>query len=518
MASILADMGKAVSDGQVVDAPAKAPETARNVPSGEFISMGEHARFKKEQAEAAKAAKPADDKPAGDPPKPDEAKAGDAKADDKAAPTAKDPAAPPSDPPPAKPKVIVEKAKPIEDIVEGIVRRVAKETPAAPPAPEKKEEAPAAADPDADFVESLGESEKEAIELARYAAKAMPDKYGTMAKKTLDYLKKVDSYIDEKRKEDSDWDPDTDENFAAFIEENQPIYQSGDRKKLERQWIADQVRQDVEKEFKPKMEATEHAERMRELKPEIDKSVNSYRATVAQRFVPDDKSPFHEVFKAAEEKDPTFGGKEAWDAAATIDPLAASVAKNFLGQAETLGREYLELVGGERQAAYDQKLPASAPSNQKALRQQNLFSFIDQQEQIFARDGGEMRVVNGRSFVTRRELEKMPAPEQARHWTLGHEDVLDMLAVAAATQAKTVLAAEIKRREDEGYVRPAKAVAAKKEAPAAKPAAKKEESPKTTITPAPGAANLPPPVSSPTVFTEDELKRQWSGGASAWAG
>lgn len=520
LARILDDMGMALSDGKVVDAPPKAPDTARNVLDGEFISMGEHARWKKEKKEAedeaAKAGKPPGDKPPETPPgTKDEKKADEPpKSDDKP----KTSETPPPTPPKKKP-IEVEKAKPIEEIVEGVVRRITKEQPAPPlPEPPKTKQDAPASDPDSAFVESLDEDQKDALELAQFAAKAMPDKYGNFPKRTVDYLKKVDQFIDEKRKEDPDWDPKQDQSFAEFIEENRPEFQPGDRRKLERQQIADQVRADVEKEFKPKMEATERAEFAREAKPKIDAAVESYEAAIAQRFIPDEKSPFYAPLKAASEKDPTYKD-EAWEAAKAVDPLATAVARSFMNQAKALGREYFEIVAGvSQQVPLDPKQPLTAPVNQKALTQQRLFGFIEQQEKIFAQNGGDMRFINGRSFVSRAELAAMPPAEQAKHWTLGHNDVLDMLAVAAATQATQALNAEIKRREDEGYVKNGKHASAKKEEQPPPKETKREESPKTTVTPAPGAANQPPPPPSNTVFTEDELKKQWSGGASLWAG
>lgn len=505
-------MGKAMSDGKVVDAPPKAPETSPYLAEEGFVSMGERARWKKEkaEAEAAKAPKPDDAKPP-------EPATSDKKVEAPAADKPKtEPAAPAA--PATKPKIIVEKAKPIEEIVEGVVRRITQEKPVAAPEPEPKKEQPPADDPDADFVETLDEDQKEAVELARFAAKAMPDKYGNMPKRTVEYLKKVDSYIDDKRKEDPDWDPEQDSGFASFIEENRPTYQSGDRRKLERQQIADQVRADVEKEFKPKIEATERAAKVQEMKPEIEKAVESYEAAIAQRFIPDEKSPFFAAFKAASDKDPTYK-EEAWTAARAVDPLATTVARNFMSQAKQLGREYLELVSGvAQQAAYDPRQPMTSPANQRAIMQQRLFGFIDQQEQVFAQNGGDMRTVNGKTFVSRRELEAMPPAERAKHWTLGHEDVLDMLAVAAAAQATKALADEVKRREEEGYVKNGKHAPTKKEDTTPAPASRKEESPKATVTPSPGAANLPPPPSQATVFNEDDLKRMWSGGASMWPG
>ena len=414
--------------------------------------------------------------------------------------------------PPAKPKITVEKAKPLEEIVEGVVRRVTQEKPVSPPTETLPHAKKTEEDPDAAYIEALGEDQREAIELARYAGKAMPDKYGNMAKRMVDYLKKVDWYIEAKRKEDPDWDPESDEGYSAFIGENQPNYHPGDRKKIERQQILEEVSGDVERKFKPRLDEAERINKVQQLKPEIDKAVDSYEAAIAQRFIPDDKSPFYPVFKAAADKDPTYS-EEAWKEAKSVDPLATTIARQYIGQAKMLGREYLELVSGmTSEITYDPKRPPTDPSNQKAMVQQRLFGFIAQQERIFSEQGGDMRTVNGRTFVSRAELTQMPESERRKHWTLGHEDVLDMLAVAAAQQAQAGLTSEIKRLEEAGYVRNGKHEKANKETPASPPAQKKEDSPRAGITPAPGAGNLTPVPSGTQLFTEADLKKQWEGG------
>lgn len=502
MARILEDMGKVLKDGNVEDAPPKAPEPDKpREESGDFTTMGEHARFKRERKELEEAAKKkAEETPAPAPEKKEEAKPVET-----------------SSPAPTKKKIEVERAKPIEEIVEGVVRRIAKEQPAEPapqpePPPAKKDETL-----DTAYIEALDEDQQEAIELAKFAAQAMPDKYGNMPKRMVDYLKKVDSYIEDQRKKDPEWDPEQDEGFSAFIEENQPTYQPGDRKKIERAQIAAEVRGDIEKEFKPKIEATERQARVQELKPEIDKAVDSYQTAVAKRLIPDEKSPFYPLFKDLAKSDAALT-EETWEQAKQVDPLAAGIARSYMNQASALGREYLELVTDvSPQVQYNPKLAPGHPQNQKAAVQSRLFAFIDSQEKIFAEQGGDMRVVNGKTFVSRRELAQMSPAEQAKHWTLGHEDVLDMLAVAAAKQAEIALQNEVKRLEEAGYVRNGKHGAAKKEE-AAPPAAKKEESPRAVTTPAPGAATPPPSPAAPTVFTEEDLKRSWGGGPAVWKG
>lgn len=505
IARLLDDMGKVLEGDTLKDAPPKAPETPRNVLDNEFISMGEAARFKKEREQA----KPPEPKPEDKPPEqnPPEVK----KEGDKPSETP-----PAATPPPAPKKVEVVKTKPLEEIIEGVVRKVTKPTETPPTPPPEEKPAPKQDDADKAYIEGLDEDQQEALALAEYASKAMPDRYGNMPKRMVDYLKKVDAYIEDKRKEDPEWDGENDASFKAWIEENQPTYQPGDKRKLERRQIRDEVRTEVEKDLKPKIEETEQATRAQNLKPEIDKAVTSYQDTVAQRLAPDDKSPFHAVIKAVADAKFTEDG---WKAAGAVDKLATAYAKSFLDQANTLAREYLELASGaSRQVPYNQTMPPDDPQNERAMRQLRLFRFIDTQEKVFADQGGDMRVVNGKTFATRAEMAKMTPAEQAKHWTLGHPDVLDMLAIAAAEHAQASLKAEVKRREEEGYTRNGKTAEPKKEETPLATTPKKDESPRATTTPAPGAASPPPPPSSPTLFTEEILKKQWEGGPAIWKG
>lgn len=492
MARVMADMGLLVKDGNLEQAPPPAPP-AKETGVPDFTTMGEHARFRSERP--TKPADPATPPPA-EPPKPGD---------------------PPPPAPPAAKKVEVEKGKPIEEIVEGVVKRLQKPEPPAPTTAPPPPAKPGTPDPDAAYIESLEEVQREELELAQFAAERMPDKYANLPKRTIEYLKKVDEFIAGKTKEDPNWDPDEDESFSAFVQENRPSFQPGDRKKLERGMIAAEVRTDLEKEFQPKLQEAERSVRAQEIKPEIDNATQSYRQYVANALAPDDKSPFHGVIAKVVEKGLT---EEAWKEAKVVDPLAVNIARPHLERAVSLGREYLELAAGVReQVPFRSDLPANHKQNQLALRQAQLFGFIDQQETHFAEHGGNLRIAEGKSFLPRREFFALPKAEQAKHWTLGHQDVLDILARDAAFSAQGELEAELKRREEEGYVRNGKKEIPKPETPppvTPPPSVSGSESPRATSTPSPGAGTPPPPPAPPVGMSKTDLDKMLNPGVRRW--
>jgi hypothetical protein len=495
MSRVMADMGFTVKEGKLE----KAPEPPAGEPTGQsgqqgFITLGEAARFKAEREAATPEKKPEDKTPTTPP----------------AAST------PPPTPPPAKPKVEVEKGKPIEEIVEGVLKRISKQTeeppakPTPPPAAQPKTEGI-----DQSYLESLTEAQREEVELAQFAAKTMPEKYGKLPEKTVAYLKKVDEFISTKQKEDPEWDPNQDDSFSEFIEENRPSYQAGDKRKLERTMIASEVRADIEKEIQPKLDQASRVSRMQEIKPELERAIPSYRQEVAQSMASDDKSPLKAVMSKAVEKGLT---EEAWKEAKAIDPLAATIAQSFTEDAVSYGKLYLEMATGVRdQVQYKSELSPNHKHNQEALLQAKLWDFIDTQESIFNQHGGNLKVIDGRTFLPRREFSALPKAEQAKHWTIGHTDVLNLLRDNAAIGAKEALEMELKRRESEGFKRNGEKQAPKTETPPASQPPPPSESPKATVTASPGAGNPPASPPSPVLMPKEQLEKLLTPGVRQWA-
>lgn len=509
MARLLADMGKAVEgDTPKAIPPAQEPALA----FGGIETMGDVA---KRNAEKKESAPKTEEKPSETPP------AGEKKPEETAKPPTetKPPEGETKPPvagttPPAEEPVKVEKAKPIEEIVEGIVSaRMAKApapAPAAPPPPQ----APTV-DPDAEYISTLDEKQRDAVELARYAAVKMPDRYGNLPKQTLSFFKRIDQYISKARAENKDWDPEEDDDYKELIAESRPSYQPGDQRKLERSMVVDEVRKELEAEYEPKFKALDKKSEQEAVKPVLDEAAKSYEQNVVARVSGEKDNVIATVVATATQK--------GWDEASKVDPLAAKLAKQQISAAVDYGREVLALASGATgQVAYDPRLPEDSPHNTQAVRQAKLFRFIDQQEQAFVRSATpQMKVVDGRTFVPRAQFSGLTEAERAKHWTMGPDIVLEMLRDWAAITAKQQYEAEIERRKAEGFVRPAPTQPPKTEtpAPAAAPAAApSSESPKAKVTPGVGAANpsaQPPPN---TLFSREELEHLWGGGPAVMRG
>lgn len=477
----------------------KAPETAkREIPDPGFVTMGEVARWKKER----------EDKPATPPAEP---AAAPPKEEKPAAPV------PPTETPPAtpKPKIDVERGRPIEEIVEGVVKRLQK--PAETPAPTAPATKPAdkPEDADADYIASLTEEQQEEINLARYAAKADPAKYGTMPKRLVDYYKKTDEFISSRTKENAEWAPEQDEEFSAFVEENRPAFTKAEKRQMERRMITEEVRNDL----KPKLEEIDRASKAQELGPELERATADFTSKVVESMAPDDKSVFHGVVEKA------LAGKlteEAWKEARKVDPMAVNIIRPHVERAAGYAREYLELATGvKEQTPFRADMPLNHKHNQAAIRQQEMFAFIEAQESAFYQNGGNLRSINGKTFLPRRDFFALPEAEKSKHWTLSHTDILDMFSRSAAVQAETQFAKEVERRKEEGYVRNSQANVTKTETAAAAPstppaASPQPASPKSTVTPSPGAApggNMP---SGQSLMSKDELDRMLSTGQKRW--
>jgi hypothetical protein len=514
MAAVLGDMGKIVGEnGEIKAAPAE--EAIHQTIREEFTTMGEHARFaaEKKESDAAAAAKTDDKKEEKNEEKAaegagattttkEEGKTAETKATETKA--------------EEKPKIKVEKGVPLEKLVEGILakqqQKATAEKATTTEAQPKKEEK-TTEDPDAAYIECLDRKQKKTIELARFAAKQDPKKFGNMPKRWLEYFKKVDAYVDEKRKEDAEWDPDNDAGYDAFIEDNRPAYDGVDEEDLREQMIEARVEEKVQSKVQPKIDAQAEAQFIQELKPEIDAASESYRGEVPKRFIIDEKSEILPVVKKLQEKGMT---EEAWREAKAINPRATKIVKAETDRAAALGRELLELTSGvTKQVPFNPALPMNHEQNLRAVRQQQLYGFIDGQEAYFNQNGGDAKVRGNKTFLPRRQFFALAPSDQEKHWTVSAQDVLEMLAIDTGVRAESAYKAAIKELEEEGYVRKTEQKETKTETkvePKETKKTEKEESPKASSSPGPGSGKGAGLNGDVTLMPKEEFDRMWSGG------
>lgn len=167
---------------------------------------------------------------------------------------AETPAEPPPEPEPERrPKRKVKPPQPsVDEIVNRAVDRIKQATvpPATPPAP-----------PPVDDLASLSDVDREEVELARFAAKAMPGKYGDMERKIRDFVDSRNKKVAEIIRENGEFDPN-DEEYRKWVGSVRPNYSGADRNKL----ITERIKHETEESFERK-----YAEREKKLQREIKK-------------------------------------------------------------------------------------------------------------------------------------------------------------------------------------------------------------------------------------------------------
>lgn len=501
ISQLVQDMGYVVKDG-TLEAAKPAPEVGPSTEAPQtFTTLGEHAKdvaARKQDANQTPAEKPGETGDKKEDPKPDpkpEIKKEDPKPD-----------------PVPKREIEVQRIKPIEEIVEGAVRRAIEENRPKEEVTPKKEDPKV--DPDAEYISSLDEDRKADLEVLQFGAQKDPAKYGKVVKDQLAYYRKLDAYQEERQKRE-DFDPNNTQDLVEFERANRPSLSRVEMRRLERDMVAAEATRTVEAKLKPEIDEATDMVRAQELRPAVEEAAKDFEASVYAKMAEAKDPALAQIVTSVKQKNFT---DEAWKGAAADDKIAVDYARSYAAQAVTLGKEYLELATRvKKQAKYDPSLPANAKVNEDAKRQATLFAFIDRQERAVAASPSSLRIRDGKQFVTRQQFAALPPQQREKHWTIGHDDVLESLAIAAKEQAEIGYQQEIARLKEAGYERPTKKQETKKEE-RKEETPKPIESPKATVTPSPGPGSGAPKPTPPTVFTPEEAKKLWEGGEKRWRG
>lgn len=386
----------------------------------------------------------------------------------------------PADPKPADPapKVQVKKRDNTTKIVEDVTRAVEEKLKAVTrlPEPAKKEEPVVPAAPEAPV--GLTAEEREEYDLAVYAEKKDPSKKGLSAQFTDFYAKQKKFLEDAAAKAEAQgdqYDPTQDAEFKKWLAKNEPKFTRAERKKFESDRIYDKAKEDAAREaeerIKPKLSELERKTAELTHRPEINNRVTKFLNETLDGM-PADVVKFHRE-----------NGNDIEKTRAEFPIEFDAVAKNLAG-ARALADEFLAIKRGLRDFnPYDAQTNPKGNDSHRFLNE-----FIAEQGDEFERKGGDMRIRDGKTFIS-------PArwtPDKAKtHWTFDEEDVLLMLKVRAQNDAKSSIEAETQRLQKMGFqrVKPAPAPSSASTPPAkpAEPAA----SPRTPTTPLPGAAGAP---------------------------
>jgi hypothetical protein len=343
----------------------------------------------------------------------------------------------------------------LRDIVRSEIPQQRPELPV--PEPEAKQPEPE------EDTSGLLEEQKMELELVEYAENQMPDKYKGYKKNLLGFYKELDDWISERSKEDESFSYENNaEQIEAFVSNNKPVVSPVDERKLERQMIRDQAMQEFEKKSSKKFKQLENKTRMIEETPKIRAQSDQFRASVLDVEGVDAASLIKE-------------GKD--QEAHEKYPMESQVAKDVSDRTSKIYEDYLH---------YEKGLTTFEQSKESLSQ---LDTFLSEQGQFFAKNGGDHRYRDGKSFLPVAEYNaavKGDPNKASRHWTFDSLDVKELLAADARLRIKQSISHMEEQISKYGFVRrqpdstePQKEVRQQQNIEPVTP-------PKATVSPAPG--------------------------------
>lgn len=334
---------------------------------------------------------------------------------------------------------------------------------------------PAPQDPDAEYIKTLTDEQRDQYELAKFAETKFPELKGKAAE-TINFFKKVEAFA----RENPTISPDSEE-FRDFVLENRPKWPDGKLRQIERQWIQEQAAAEAERKLKEKIQRDLEEVRRKqyeiEVRPKIEKAATQFRTRLASEIkMPQDIDPLAQEVAAKI-------NEAGFEAAIEEYPVEAPIVKFAYDAAE----EYLRISNGLSQ------VDLSNPVHNW------LANFISNQGRLLANAPEQHRKdANGRIFLPRDQYAELirTNPEAANsYWTFSDQQILDMI----ATNSILHVHSELKRLEKAGFKRERKKeISDKKETPAPQPQQKTEPektsatSPRSTTTKLPGAVTQAP--------------------------
>jgi hypothetical protein len=297
----------------------------------------------------------------------------------------------------------------------------------------------------------LSPEQKEELEDARFFESLDPKNKGR-ADELLRYYKGVDEWVAAKKKEGTGNTFDAnDEEFVTFVNKSRPAWADREKEKIRRERLKAEAKaeakREVMKDLEPEIKAAKQEAREAKFTPIIERQVNEFVAQMKEETK-------------------------------TEDALEKEIYESFQSVAENLATDFLRLINNVDTVG-------DHNPEQRRKNHQWLNAFIDQQNKVFEKQGGDKKVRDGKTFVTADEYARMAAANDTKIdtvWTFGVPDYLKMLRTHAVGIAKTQIKHEEELAGKRGFVRQKQSEKAKEE---------KQPEPssgiRATSTPAPGA-------------------------------
>jgi hypothetical protein len=317
-----------------------------------------------------------------------------------------------------------------------------------------------------DETEGLMEEQKMEVELMEQAEAQMPDKYKGFKGKTLAFYKDMNTWLDKKSEDDSDFNYENNaEEIDSYVEKNKPSLSKMDEKKVEMAMIRKQALEEFEEKSSHKFRELEQKTKMIEERPKILAETESFRGDVLD-------------IEGLEATALLKAGK--FEDAKAQYPMETKIAENVSSYVSQVYEDYMH---------YERGL-ATFESKKESLN--FLDKFLSEQGQFFSKNGGEARVRDGKQFLPVSDYNRTVSNDSSKasqFWTFDGIDVRNLLAAEARSQIQGSISGMQEQISSYGYVRkPTDSADKPKEAPQ-RQQAEPITTPKSTVSVAPGPAD-----------------------------
>lgn len=343
-------------------------------------------------------------------------------------------------------------------------------------------QAPVAAPKPADAKDNFTAEQQDDIAEAEMAEQLFPDRYKGSADRLKEFYRGFDAKVLELQKTDANRSLDeSDTEFQALLK-SKPRIEQAHVKRVQREIGAREAGNRVKSELAPEIEEVKMQQRAQAAAPKVTAAQESLKNLVIDTLEKDTDPQVSDMMKRIK------AGEDPKKVAAD-HPLEFEIAAREIMEAKALFGEYLNVA----------QYKATRLDLEKNEAQAAVVEFIATQCDRFKKNGGDMRVQDGRTFLTRAEFfaeaKKDPTydPKKnmfvtSKYWTFDHADVGTLLATQAKINIKAAVKEEDERATRRGYVK--------------KTEVKSEEPPK----PKPEPTAITPPKAAPSIAKSGSIQ------------
>jgi hypothetical protein len=297
-----------------------------------------------------------------------------------------------------------------------------------------------------DWEKALLDEERDQLDMARFAEKKFGEKYKGLSAKVEKFIRENAAKV-----EAEDFDADSDE-YRAWVEKNRPNLTTAEIRIIERARGEDIAE---EKAKKATDDVLDRTFRMVET-PRVKAEADAYYAKAASEVMPEDvQAAFKESPAKAREQFPFEYGIVEAEMNAHADAVEEMLA---LTRVNPDTRRVLK--------PYDPKNPVHVAA----------FQLVQAVDETFKKTGGADLVRNGRTFLPRAELARIPAEQRGKYWTFNSREIAERSTAMVKTRIADRIKSEHERMAKMGFER---------RKPVAAAAPEKKDDPKPTPAPRP---------------------------------